>query len=146
MLVVQGVLEKEELLETLQVEQQRVKQEIVKVYRLYQDGQLDSEAFGRFYRPLEERSKQIEGEIPRLQSEIDISKVSTMSTSEIAAAANNLSDQWPDLDEEAKRAIIDQITERIQVGKDRIIVRLYYSPPCKDVVNRWRKGRDLNPR
>jgi hypothetical protein len=67
-------LEEEELLQTLQVEQQRIQQEMAKILQRFKEGQLDSEGFSKFYDPLKQRSKQIEQEIPHLQSEIDISR------------------------------------------------------------------------
>src|SRR5260370_29516140 len=63
---------KEHLLQHQQAELQKTRQEIERVYRLYQDGQLDSTGFGKFYKPLEERSKKLEADIPRLEAEIDL--------------------------------------------------------------------------
>ena len=42
-----------------------------KEYRLYSDGGLTAEESGKFYRPLEERQKQLDDELPRLQAEVD---------------------------------------------------------------------------
>ena len=77
--------------------------EIDGVYRLYQDGQLDSAGFGRFFKPLEERTKQLKADLPRLQAEIDVCQVDAISAEEIE-----------------KRTIIEAITEKIVVGKDEI--------------------------
>jgi|ERR1039458_3072639 site-specific DNA recombinase len=98
----------------------KVRAEIDGVYRLYQDGQLDSAGFGRFFKPLEERTKQLEADLPRLQAEIDVCQVDAISAEEIVTEAQNLHRMWPKLESEEKRTIIEAITEKIVVGKDEI--------------------------
>jgi hypothetical protein len=49
----------------------KCRNKIEKVYRLYQEGQLAAAGFGKFYKPLEERIKQLEADLPRIQAEID---------------------------------------------------------------------------
>ena len=138
--------DKEQLLKVQQAELQNVQQEVARVYRLYQDGQLDSPGFGKFYKPLQERTKQLEQDIPRLQAEIDVTKVDNLSAGEIAAEARNLYEQWPDLPPEEKRKIVETVTQKIVVGKDDIAITLCYLPPCKDMAKKWRKGEDSNLR
>ena len=140
------IKEKEQLLKVQQSELQKNKQEIERVYRLYQEDQLDSSGFGRFYKPLEERSKQLEENIPQLQAEIDLSKVNNLSAQEIVSEATTLYQQWQKLESQAKREIVETITDRIMIGKDEITIDLYYLPSAKDMAKGWRKGWDLNPR
>src|SRR6202050_2847554 len=96
--------------------------------------------------PLVERQKQIEAELPRLEAEVDILKVNTLSAEEIALQASNLYDHWQTMQPAEKREIIEVITDKIMVGKDEITINLSYAPSCKDMANRWRKGWDSNPR
>ncbi len=140
------LVEKERLLEIQRGELQRVQQEIARVYRLYQDGQLDSAGFGQFYRPLEERKKQVEADIPRLQAEIDICGVNTLSAEEVVAQAQSLHKLWPELEPGDKRRIVESITEKIEVGKDEINITFCYLQTFEDMAKRWRKGWDSNPR
>ena len=44
-----------------------------------------------------------------------------------------------------KRRHIEIITDKIIIGKDEITINLSYSPSCKDMADRWRKGSFLNP-
>ena len=138
--------EKEGLIEVQRSELQKTRAEIDRVYRLYQEGHLDSTGFARFYKPLEERGKQIEADLPRLQAEVDVSRVHALSTEEIVTEAQNLHRSWAELDAEEKRSIVETITEKIVVGKDEIDISFCYEPVCEDMAKRWRKGRDLNPR
>ena len=123
-------------------ELQKTKKEIQRTYDLYQQEKLDAEAFSRFYTPLEERRKQLEAELPRLEAEVDILKVNNLSAEEIAKQASSLYDHWQTMEPERKREIVEVITDKIIIGKDEINITFSYSPSCKDMANRWRKGWD----
>ena len=142
----QVIAEKEQLLALQKSELEKVRKEITQVYKLYQESQLDTEGFGKFYKPLDERQKQLETTIPRLEADIDIAKVDNHSAEHVATEAQNLSSHWPSLAPDDKRAIIEAITERITIGKGEIDITLCCLPPTKDMAKGWRKGRDLNPR
>ena len=105
-----------------------------------------SAGFGKFYKPLEERAKQLEDSIPGLQAAIDLCRVNNLSAEEIASEAVNLHKSWPGLKPEEKRQIVETIVEKIIVGKGDVAINLYYLPPSKDMAFGWRKGWDSNPR
>ena len=130
----------------LQVENRRIVKVIGDKEHLYQQEKLDADGFSKFYTPLLERRKQLEAELPRLEAEVDILKVSNLSAEEIASQASNLYDHWQTMQPEEKREIIEIITDKIIIGKDEITINLSYAPSCKDMANRWRKGWDSNPR
>ena len=140
------LLEKENLLKHQHEELQKLQQEISRIFRLHQDGHIDGAGFGRFYQPLEERRKQLEADLPRLQAEVDVCKVETLSAEEVAKEAQNLAKLWPMLQADEKRNIVEAITHKIIVGKEEIEIRLCYLPPCKDMAFGWRKGEDSNLR
>ncbi|MGO8697792.1 MAG: recombinase family protein [Limisphaerales bacterium] len=137
---------KERLIPVQREELQRVQKEMQRTFDLYQQEKLDTDGFSKFYAPLEERQKQLKVEIPRLEAEVDILKVSNLSAEEIASQASNLYDHWQTMQAEEKREIIEIITDKIIIGKDEITINLSYAPSCKDMANRWRKGWDSNPR
>ena len=138
--------EKGRLIAVQQEELQRVRKEIQRTYDLYQQEKLDADGFSKFYEPLEERRKQLELEIPRLEAQAAILEVNSLSAAEIATQATNLYDQWQTMQPETKRELIEVITDKIIVGKEEITINLCYAPSCKDMANRWRKGWDSNPR
>ncbi len=138
--------EKERLLEVQREELQRVRKEIQRTYDLYQQEKLDADGFSRFYTPLDDRRKQIEADLPRLEAELDMVKVGNLSAEEIATQAGNLHANWQTMKADEKREIVETITDKIIVGKDEITINLCYTPSCKDMANRWRKGWDSNPR
>ena len=137
---------KERLIPAQREELQRVQKEMQRTYDLYQQEKLDADGFSKFYTPLVERQKQLVAEIPRLEAEVDILKVNTLSAEEIALQASNLYDHWQTMQPAEKREIIEIITDKIIVGKDEITINLSYSPSCKDMAKGARKGWDSNPR
>ena len=69
-----------------------------------------------------------------------------ISAEQVAAEARDLSDQWPKLDGESKRNVVEAITQKITVSKDEIGITFYYLPSCKELPFGARKGWDSNPR
>ena len=128
------IKEKRQLLAALTEEKQKLEKEMDKTYQLYLDEQISKKRFGEKHRPLEERLDQIEDEIPKLQAEISYLKVEYDSSDEILNEAKDLYSRWPDLNREEKRAIIENITEKIIVGKEDILINLCYVPSSSQLV------------
>jgi len=126
--------EKQELLLTLQQEQQKNQREIDKTYQLYYDDKIDKEGFGVRYGPLNERNKQIEEQIPQLQAGIDFLKIQYASSDEIFHETKDLYSRWSQLNLEEKRKIVECITEKIIVGKDDITINLSYLPSSVEKI------------
>ncbi|TKJ35679.1 MAG: recombinase family protein [Planctomycetes bacterium B3_Pla] len=140
------IKEKQELLETLTQEARKLQREMDRVYQLYIDEKLDTEGFGQRNCPLQERSRQIEDQIPELQAEIDFLKIQYMSSDEILSEAKDLYSRWPKLNKEEKRKIIETITEKIIVGEDDITINLCYLPPSSEMVSSWQhNSTDSSP-
>jgi len=138
--------EKAALLDTLEAEEQKVGREMDKLYALYQADEISRDGFGGRYRPLEARLAQITDQKPHLQGEIDFLKVQYVSSDEIFSRARDVYSHWPDLEQSEKRQIIENITEKIVVGKDDIAINLCYLPSSAELVTeRQRDLRDSSP-
>ncbi len=138
---------KEERLVSLESEMAKVRQEMDKIYRLYVTDQISPEGFGRTYRPLEERLKGTEEELPRLQGELDFLKVQYLGKDEILAETRDLYDRWPSLTAEEKRAIIEAVVHGIQVGKEVVEIDLSPFPVSSEIVGKWQHNlRDSSHR
>jgi site-specific DNA recombinase len=124
----EALTEKEGLLDTLVRERSRLALEMDKLYRLYQDDELSSKSFGERHRPLEERVGQIDGEVPRLQGEIDFLRVQQLTAADFALEAASLYTRWPELDFDERRQIVEQAVRQIVVGKGEIEISLFYEP------------------
>lgn len=134
---------KVERLDVLQEEERKVRVEMEKAYRLYQADQISVEGFGHLYRPLEERVKQLEEEIPRLQGEVDFLRIEVVSRDEVLSGAQDLADRWPDLAPEEKRPIVEAFVKRVEVGKDEVSISLLYLPSPSQVTPE--RQRNLTP-
>jgi len=120
--------EKEDLLHTLDLERKNNTREMDRLYHLYMDDGISKDAFSGKYRSLEEREKQIGEELPSLQAELDLVKIYYLSSEEIITEAKDLYSRWPSLNRGEKRNIVEQITERIVIGKDDVDIALNYLP------------------
>lgn len=123
------VKEKVELLALQEKESEKLALEIDRLYDLYQSGMIDKHGFGAKYKPLAERRDQFEEQIPRLQAEIDILKISHLSQEAAIEEARDLYSRWPSLPFEEKRRIVEAIVEKIIIGDGEIEINLFYTPP-----------------
>jgi len=85
-----------------------------KLVKLYLDDQIPKDGFGLKYKPLDERAKQIENQIPAVQAELDFLNIQFLSSDQILHEAKDLYSRWPALEETEKRRIIQCITDRIE--------------------------------
>jgi site-specific DNA recombinase len=120
-----NIAEKERLLATIQGEHDKVAADVEGIYRLYKDGKIDGDGFGRFYRPLQERQAQLDNELPRLQAEVDLLKINQISSEQVITEVTDLHRRWPSLEREEKHRIIESITEKI-IGYGEIDINLYH--------------------
>src|SRR4030042_3601761 len=92
------------------------------------------EGVGRHYKPLEERLKQINAQIPEIQGEIDFLKIQSLSSDQIFNEAKDLYSRWPELTREEKRRIIENITEKITIGDEDVTINLTYLPSSLEMM------------
>ena len=127
-------LEKQELLETQEKEKAEIGRRIKGLLELYYQGGITPQSFGIEHHPLDERKNQLEDEIPRLEGEIDFLKIQYLSSDEILTEARDLFTRWKELSSEERRKIVENITERIAVGKDDVTIELAYMPPSSEIA------------
>ncbi len=138
---------KEELLETLKAKQSDVQAEMKKIYRLYMEDKISADGFGDTYRPLENQLKEISGQIPDLQSEVDFLKIQYLGRDEIISDFQSLYERWKTLDNEEKRIIVEHTVERISIGTDEINIELGYLPSSSELMaSRQHQNTDSSKR
>lgn len=128
------IKEKQELLGALETEAQKIKRDLDKLYNLYLADEISKEGFGARYTPLEERQKQIADQIPHLQGEIDFLKIQYFSSDEILSEARDIYSRWLELEQAEKRKIIENITEKIVIGKEDVAISLCYLPSSAEIM------------
>jgi len=105
-----------------------------KVYRAYIDDEIPVKSFGSQYRPLEKRRDQVEEKIPELQAKIDFLRIQYLSSDQILTEARDLYSHWPELTPEEKRKIVENITEKITIGKEDVTINLCYLPSSSEMM------------
>jgi site-specific DNA recombinase len=121
--------EKARLIEAAEAELKRIEAEDENVFQLYLGHELTKEDFGRRHKPLSARRDQLENEIPRLQAELDVLRISSLSYQENLSEAQDLATRWSDLSFTEKRQIIESITERIVIGREEVEIHLLQVEP-----------------
>jgi len=124
----QMIEDKKELLNALQVKQQKIKERISRVFELYYDNKLSKDAFEDEHSPLYNQYKQGEAEIIQIQAEIDMLSFNALSSDQVLYDAQNLSRQWNTLSREDKKSIIEIVVKNIIVGTDEIEIEVAYLP------------------
>ena len=92
------------------------------------EGEWTKETFVEHFKPLEERIKQIDNQLPELQADIDFLKIQHYSSDTVLSDAKDLYSRWNDLTFEDRRTIVEVITDVINVGKEDIHIKLSYIP------------------
>lgn len=128
------IKEKQGLLQSLEKEKHAVVQQMDKVRRAYFNDEIPMQTYGGETRPLQERLNQLDDEIPRLQGEIDFLKIQYLSSDEILSEAKDLYTRWPNLLIDEKRKVVENITEKIIIGKDDITINLCYLPSSSEIM------------
>jgi site-specific DNA recombinase len=127
--------EKESLLEASKNKRDKIKKEMDDLLSMRLDGELSKEIFPIHYKPLEEQYIQLENQLPDLEAEVDFLKIQSLSSDTILEEANDLYNGWKNLEFDAKRSVIETITEKITVGKQDIMVALAYMPTPKPYLS-----------
>lgn len=127
---------KEELLSVLTQEQRKVSNDLDKLFELYQEGHLSKQDFGPRHKPLNDRLKEIERELPALEAELDVMRINQISEVELISGGQDLFDRWPNLAAEDRRDLVESMVEKIIVAEGDIDISLLYTPPSLDGGNK----------
>lgn len=83
---------------------------------------------------MEDRLQQIEDQLPELQAELDFLKIQFLSSDRILTEARGLYSRWPQLTRDEKRNIVENVTEKITIGKDEVTINLCYLPSSSETM------------
>jgi site-specific DNA recombinase len=120
--------EKSSLIEMTETELRKLESEDERLYQLYLANALSKEDFGRRHKPFSARRTQLEDELPRLQAELDVLRIGSLSREDALSDAQDLAERWADLAQEERRQIVEAITERIVIGKEEVEIHLLQIP------------------
>jgi site-specific DNA recombinase len=95
--------------------------------------QISGDGFRDLYAPAEERMKQLQAELPKLEAELDFLKVNKLSADDVLHEASTLHDRWPKLPFEDKRKIVEAIIEKIVIGNGEIDITFSHMPSSEEL-------------
>jgi len=124
---------KSALLDTHKREIQKVREEMHQTHQLYLHKQISGDGFRDLYAPAEERMKQLQAELPKLEAEVDFLKVNKLSADDVLHEANSLHERWPSLPSEDKRKIVEALIEKIVIGNGEIDITLSHLPSSEEL-------------
>ena len=125
--------EKTALLETHRGEIQKVRDEMRQTHQLYLNQQISGDGFRDLYAPAEERLKQLQAELPKLEAEVDFLKVNKLSTDDVVHESATLQDRWPTMAVEDKRKIAEALIEKIVIGEKDIDITYSCLPTSEEL-------------
>jgi site-specific DNA recombinase len=129
-----NVADKESRLDAHRAEIQKVRDEMTRTHRLYLDGQIPLTSFSTFHQPLEERLRQLQDELPRLEAELDHIKVQDLSADQVLREAHELYTRWPKMKVEEKQRVVQSLVERITIGTDEIDIKFSHLPSSEELT------------
>jgi site-specific DNA recombinase len=82
----------------------------------------------------------LDQQIPRLQAELDFLRIQSLSRHEIVAQAQDLYGRWVDLLADEKRHIVENVVERITIGKGEVSIDVAYIPARSEITAKRQRG------
>lgn len=138
-----ALTEKKALLAVTVREHAALAKQVQELLNLFLEGKLTKETFPPMINPVQERILQIEKQIPDLEAEIAFREIQLLSTDTVLTEAKELYENWQTIGFETKRAIVETITDRIEIGQEDISITLSYLPSISQKSgNRQHNFRD----
>ena len=139
-----NLAENEEALAGLQRQIQKLRDEMNRMMRLCLDGHITDQAMGEFYKPAETRLNQLLVGLPKLEADVARLRVKQVSVEEVVHEARTLYEQWPKLETDRKRTIVEMVFERIEIkdgenGMTKIAIKFSGLPSSEELcINQQR--------
>jgi site-specific DNA recombinase len=138
----EAIQNKKNELEILLKDKDRIKGEMDNLVKLHSLGQVPTEDFGSYYMPFKEQHIQIENTIVETEAHLDFLYMQQLNGDHILGNAENLYERWPELELEAKRQIVEELTESITIGNEEINIKFSYRPSLLNPPTTQRNSRD----
>lgn len=122
------VMEREVRLKTIREDSAKLRKQMTELVTMRMNNELSRENFVEHHKPMEERLKQLDDQIPALEAEISFLHVQCESSETVLKDAKTLYERWPIMTKEEKRIIVETITESITIDEEEIGIKLSYMP------------------
>lgn len=136
------IAEKQALLAISLAESKKLKQQMEDLEDMRLKREITSDRFLVRYKPIEEQVAGLNTTIAELEAAIASINVQRMSSDLVMQEAKKLHEQWPTLQFEQRRTIVETITESIVVEKDEVTVCFSHLPAPHLSENAGTRRRD----
>jgi site-specific DNA recombinase len=135
-----NLVETEAALTSLQRQIQGVREDMNQTRQLLRDKLITPQGFSDLYNPDEQRLNQLLGGLPRLEADVARLRVNQVSVEEVVHEARTLYEQWPKLNDDRKRTIVETVFERIELkdgenGAMKIAITYSGLPSSEELCN-----------
>jgi len=127
-----NLAEKLALLDVHRREIGKVRDEMAKTHRLYIQEQISGDGFRDIYGPAEERLKQLNAELPKLEADVDVLRVNKLSADDVLHEARILHKRWPSMPVPDKRKVVEAIIEKVVIGDGEIDITFSHLPSSEE--------------
>lgn len=131
--------EKSALLDTHRREVQKVADQMQMTQHLYFNRQISGDGFRDIYGPAEERKRQLDKELARLEAEVGALKVNRLSADDVLRESHTMYERWPKLPAADKRQVVETLIERIEIGDGKIRVSYSCTPTSSELCKNQRE-------
>jgi len=128
-----NLVDTEQALAALQRQIQKVREEMKETHQLFLDKHLTPQGFSNLYNPAEQRLNQLLAEQPKLEAGMARLKIDQVSVEEVVYEAQHLYEQWPKMEVERKRAIVESIFEKVVIGEGKISITYSGLPSSEEL-------------
>ncbi|NNC88468.1 MAG: recombinase family protein [Akkermansiaceae bacterium] len=122
------IKDRQRLLQVHRKELDGIQSKIDSCFELFHEGAMSGLEVKEHAKPLENRKKQLQEEIPAMEEDIESLKRHRDSRDELVAQGNTLAERWSSYDQEAKRDIVEGSLDRIIVHPDGVEFEFNYIP------------------
>jgi site-specific DNA recombinase len=137
-----NLTEKSALLDTHKREIGKVREVMHQTHQLYLNKQISGDGFRDLYSPAEERLKQLNAELPKLEAEVDFLTVNKLSADDVIHESDSLHKRWPSMPVPEKRKVIESIIEKVTIGNGEIDITYSYLPTS---IEQCKNQQSLGP-
>lgn len=141
-----GLEEKQALAQSIRKDIARLKEESEHVLKLYMERKISSDRFGELDGPPNERRKQLEAELPKVEAQIALLQIDGLTEEHLTAEATNLFERWPTLTTAEKHDMVALIVRSITVTNEEVNIELIHFPSFQEAEIRQRSDMGSWPR
>jgi len=97
------------------------------------DKLITPQGFSDLYNPAEQQLKQLLAGLPKLEADVARMKIDQVSVEEVIFEAQRLYEQWPTMDVDRRRSVIESVFDKIEVGDGKLNITYSGLPSSEEL-------------